>query len=70
MTKHDPDRAARILETIELFTEDYGHPPSIRDISLRVGLVPSAVHGHIARLLRDGLVVRCRCGCGRVRVAP
>ena len=71
MTRHDPSRADRILDVIAEFSALYGHPPTVQEIGPRVGLAStSAVHHHVTRLLRDGLLVSCACGCGRVRVTP
>lgn len=66
MTKHDAHRADRILDTIERFQREYGHSPSVRDIMEAVGLAStSAVWHHLMVMERDGLIVRCRCGCQR-----
>jgi SOS-response transcriptional repressor LexA len=70
MTKHDRFRRDHILDVIEDFQVTYGHPPSVRDIMRRVGLAsPAAVDYHLGQLERDGLIVKCQCGCSRARVA-
>jgi SOS-response transcriptional repressor LexA len=66
MTKHDKHRATDILGVILDFQTEYHHPPSVRDIQVRVGLAStSAVHHHLTRLEREGSIVKCACGCGR-----
>lgn len=59
MTKHRPDRASDILDTIEDFGREYGYPPTIRELMERVGLrSTSAVHYHLGQLERKGLLSR------------
>jgi SOS-response transcriptional repressor LexA len=71
VTAHDARRADAILETIQDFTTEYGHPPSLRDLVPRVGLAStSAVHYHLRRLLAGGFVRQCSCGCGRWKAVP
>lgn len=66
MTKHDAFRREHILDAIERFQRDYGHSPSVRDIKEAVGLAStSAVFYHLMAMERDGLIVRCSCGCQR-----
>lgn len=70
VTKHDAHRPDRIVDVITEFDREFGHPPSVRDIVDRVGLAStSAVHYHLRRLVDGGVIVACRCGCGRYRVA-
>ena len=71
MTAHDARRRDLILETIEDFQLEYGHPPSVRDLVPRVGLAStSAVHYHLRHLLREARVRQCSCGCGRWKAVP
>lgn len=57
MTAHRSDRPLMILDAIEEYTATHGYAPSVRDIGERVGLAStSAVHHHLLKLERDGLV--------------
>lgn len=69
MTKHGKGRRDLILSVMDDFDDEYGHPPSVRQIMARVGLAStSAVHHHLRRLLQAGLVAECECGCGTYRL--
>jgi SOS-response transcriptional repressor LexA len=47
----------RIVEAIIDLTNEYGYPPTIREISQRVGLSSSSTtKSHIDRLKRKGIV--------------
>lgn len=39
-----------------MFTEDFGYPPSYRDLAKSVGLAHSAVYGLVEDLRTDGLI--------------
>lgn len=70
MTRHDRARPDRILSVIEEFNDVYGHPPSVRQIMVRVDLAStSAVHHHLRQLVKSGRVVACDCGCKTYRLA-
>lgn len=70
MTKRDAGRPETVLAVIDDFTDEYGHPPSVRQLMERVGLSsPSATHYHLRKLVRAGRIVECECGCGRYRLA-
>jgi repressor LexA len=59
MTKHNPKRADEILATIADFTAEYGFPPTIRELALRVGLASTAaVQHHVDLLERAGRLTR------------
>jgi len=52
-------RQTRILEIIHEFTNEYGYPPSVREIGERVGLSSSStVQAHLKTLERCGLIHR------------
>jgi repressor LexA len=57
MTRHRKDRPDEIVRVIAEFTSEYGYPPSIRDIMVRVDLAStSAVHHHLHKLAREGRI--------------
>lgn len=69
MTAHDAMRRDRILDAIEFWQMEYGHSHSVRNIMERVELASTAaVHYHLSRLERQGLIRRCGCGCQRPSV--
>jgi SOS-response transcriptional repressor LexA len=56
-----------VLETIDAFEREYGHPPSIRDLIPRVGLAStSSIHHHVTALVKAGELRYCDCGCRRL----
>ena len=70
MTRHDPDRDARILTFIEDHTADFGFPPSIRAIGKAVGLAStSSVHHHLLQLEQAGRITREHGVARAIRVA-
>ena len=55
MTRHDKERADRILGFIEDHIAEHGYSPSVRDIGRAVGLAStSAVHHWLRKLRADG----------------
>lgn len=55
MTKHDYSRPQRILE----YVHEADYPPSVREIMEAVDLAStSAVHHHLVKLERQGLIER------------
>lgn len=69
MSKRGDERAERVFAALEEFTDEYGHPPSVRQLLQRVGLASTAaVHHHLRRLVASGRLVACECGCGGYRL--
>lgn len=59
MSRKNEDMKLSILNYIAEHTEEYGYPPSVREICTRVGLSsPSTVHGYLARMEKEGLIER------------
>lgn len=59
MSRKNEDMKQNILNYIVEHTEEYGYPPSVREICVKVGLSsPSTVHGYLARMEREGLIER------------
>lgn len=55
MTRHDPDRADRIVSFVEDFIAEHGYGPSFREICSGVGLAsPASVTYHVEKLIREG----------------
>ena len=53
-------RQMQVLRSIAEYTEEHGHPPSIRDIQSRLGMSSSAVAAyHIDQLIIDGYLATC-----------
>lgn len=66
MTAHRADRRDLILESVEDFILEYGHPPSVRDLLPMVSLASTgALSYHLRILERQGALRRCGCGCDR-----
>jgi repressor LexA len=54
-------RQRDILEFVNRHVDEYGYPPTVREIGQAVGLTsPSTVHSHLARLESAGLIRRDR----------
>lgn len=69
MTKHNPNRGMDILEAIEDYAGEFGYPPTVRELAERVGLASTAaVHHHLRRLERAGLLERDRLHSRGLRV--
>lgn len=59
MPKKNEDMKNNILNYIAEHTEEFGYPPSVREICVKVGLSsPSTVHGYLARMEKEGLIER------------
>lgn len=50
------DRKARVLEAIAAFSDEFGYPPSYRDLAKKVELAHSAVFYVVEELRTDGLI--------------
>jgi repressor LexA len=58
-------KQTRIYEFILAYTQEYGYPPSVREIADAVGLKsPSTVHFHLKSLEEAGVITR---GAGKTR---
>jgi repressor LexA len=65
MRKELTPKQQRIYDYILSYTEEYGYPPSVREIASAVGLKsPSTVHFHLKALEEAGAIVR---GTGKTR---
>ena len=52
-------RQQEIFDYIKRYSNDFGYPPTVRDIGKAVGLASSStVHAHLANLERAGLLRR------------
>ena len=52
-------RQREIIEFVNQHVDQYGYPPTVREIGQAVGLTsPSTVHAHLARLEEAGLIRR------------
>ena len=59
MSRKNESMKTDILNYIAEHTEEYGYPPSVREICTKVGLSsPSTVHGYLARMEKEGLIER------------
>ncbi len=59
MSRKNESMKTDILNYIAEHTEQYGYPPSVREICTKVGLSsPSTVHGYLARMEKEGLIER------------
>ena len=59
MSRKNENMKNEILSYIAEHTEQYGYPPSVREICTKVGLSsPSTVHGYLARMEKEGLIER------------
>ncbi len=59
MPKKNDDMKFAILNYIAEHMEEFGYPPSVREICVKVGLSsPSTVHGYLARMEKEGLIQR------------
>ena len=59
MSRKNEDMKQNILNYIIEHTEEYGYPPSVREICTKVGLSsPSTVHGYLSRMEREGILKR------------
>ncbi len=65
MLKELTPKQRRIYDYILSYTNEYGYPPSVREIASAVGLKsPSTVHFHLKALEEAGAIVR---GSGKTR---
>jgi repressor LexA len=65
MKKELTPKQQRIYDYILSYTEEYGYPPSVREIASAVGLKsPSTVHFHLKALEEAGVIIR---GTGKTR---
>ena len=55
-TRKGREAEALVLAAIADLWEEWGYPPTVRDIGSRIGMAPSAVHGYIRSLSEAGLV--------------
>jgi len=70
MPKKNDDMKQNIMNYIVEHTEEFGYPPSVREICTKVGLSsPSTVHGYLARMEREGLIERDSTKTRAIRVA-
>ena len=52
-------RQQEIWQSLVMYVDDHGYPPTVREIGEEVGLAsPSTVHAHLANLERVGLIKR------------
>lgn len=70
MPRKNEDMKNKIINYIVEHTEEFGYPPSVREICTKVGLSsPSTVHGYLARMEREGLIERDSTKTRAIRVA-
>ena len=70
MPKKKEDMKNNILNYIAKHTEEFGYPPSVREICVKVGLSsPSTVHGYLARMEKEGLIERDSTKTRAIRIA-
>lgn len=50
------ERKARVLEAVAAFVDEYGYPPSYRDLADMTEMAHSAVFGLVEDLRTDGLI--------------
>ncbi len=61
----------RILKVIQDFVEDYGYPPSIREIAKKVGLKSTkAVKVHLDSLAKQGVIDKIAGQARSIRIKP
>jgi repressor LexA len=61
----------RILKIIHAFVEEYGYPPSIREIARKVGLKSTkAVKVHLDSLAKQGLIEKIAGQARSIRIIP
>lgn len=70
MPRKNDDMKQNIMNYIIEHTEEYGYPPSVREICTKVGLSsPSTVHGYLARMEKEGLIERDSTKTRAIRVS-
>lgn len=55
-----------VYDFVRDFTEKHGHPPSVRETGVAVG-IPNvgSIYYHLVALTKQGALRPCSCGCGR-----
>ncbi len=70
MPRKNDDMKQNIINYIMEHTEEFGYPPSVREICTKVGLSsPSTVHGYLARMEKEGLIERDSTKTRAIRVS-
>jgi repressor LexA len=65
------DTRSRILKAIEHFIDDYGYPPSIREIARKIGLKSTkAVKVHLDTLAQQGSIEKIAGQARGIRIKP
>lgn len=71
MKKRAIETKQKILKAIQDFIEDYGYPPSIREITKIVGFKSTkAVKVHLDTLNKEGLIDKTACQARSIRIKP
>lgn len=50
-------RCRTVRDFIVRHTEEFGYPPSMREIAAEMGVVPSTAHRTVRRMIEEGLLI-------------